>query len=230
MTASGKPRWRKLLRPLLPVAIMAALVLGYFGAMRVLGHSPLLNYEVVEKGRLLRSAQPRPSDLDEIRARDGLGTVLSLRGSEEPEIKAWAVEQGVPLLSLKMRADVPPTAHQIDLFFSIMRGDTIRIDDYRDIIEQRANLKKASSFKFPFPVLLHCEGGSDRTGVMVALYRMAFQGWDLALAKEDMMGHFHLPSQHPAQFDFLDRIAPGINADYGSRPTASPAPAAPASP
>jgi hypothetical protein len=37
------------------------------------------------------------------------------------------------------------------------------------------------------PVLVHCEHGSDRTGTMVAIYRVAFDGWTKAQATEEMI-------------------------------------------
>ena len=38
----------------------------------------------------------------------------------------------------------------------------------------------------PKPVLVHCWHGSDRTGVVVAAYRMVFQGWSAAEAIDEM--------------------------------------------
>ncbi len=37
------------------------------------------------------------------------------------------------------------------------------------------------------PVLVHCEHGSDRTGTMVAIYRIAFEGWTKAQATDEMV-------------------------------------------
>jgi protein tyrosine/serine phosphatase len=37
------------------------------------------------------------------------------------------------------------------------------------------------------PVLVHCEHGSDRTGTMVAIYRVAFEGWTKAQATDEMV-------------------------------------------
>lgn len=38
------------------------------------------------------------------------------------------------------------------------------------------------------PVLLHCQHGSDRTGLMVAMYRIVEQGWDKEEAIAEMTG------------------------------------------
>lgn len=37
----------------------------------------------------------------------------------------------------------------------------------------------------PKPVLIHCKHGSDRTGCIVAVYRMAFMGWEKDKAIEE---------------------------------------------
>lgn len=37
------------------------------------------------------------------------------------------------------------------------------------------------------PVLVHCQHGSDRTGAMVAIYRVAFEGWTKAQATDEMI-------------------------------------------
>lgn len=37
------------------------------------------------------------------------------------------------------------------------------------------------------PVLVHCQHGSDRTGTMVAIYRIAYEGWTKAQATDEMV-------------------------------------------
>lgn len=45
----------------------------------------------------------------------------------------------------------------------------------------------------PKPVLVHCWHGSDRTGIIVAAYRIVFQGWSVEAAenefRDDAYGH-----------------------------------------
>jgi protein tyrosine/serine phosphatase len=44
-----------------------------------------------------------------------------------------------------------------------------------------------------YPILVHCEKGSDRTGLVVASYHIKHDGWSLEKAKSDMynFGHSH---------------------------------------
>lgn len=60
------------------------------------------------------------------------------------------------------------------------------------------------------PVLIHCKHGSDRTGSMVALYRIIIEGW----SKEDALKEMQLPQFgfHPVWENLIDWIE-GIDID-----------------
>lgn len=47
------------------------------------------------------------------------------------------------------------------------------------------------------PVYVHCEHGTDRTGLVIALYRVFYEGWSADEAHEEMMnmGHGQLGNQ-----------------------------------
>jgi protein tyrosine/serine phosphatase len=196
---------------------LLALIGSYLGVMALLGRAPALNFEVVDQGRLLRSAQPGPGDLDRMLEHYGLKTIVCVRGNGEIFERRWARDHGVKMVIMQMFADDPPSDQQVGLFFTIMRGDTVDLDAYPDALERTIGVE-GRSVKFPLPALIHCEGGADRTGVMVALYRIAFQGWTLDRAKEEMTIHRHLTFMHPGLFQFLDRAAPRINKFYGAAP------------
>ncbi len=50
------------------------------------------------------------------------------------------------------------------------------IDQFLRIVDNPANS----------PILLHCKAGLHRTGVLVAVYRMEYQGWSTAQAMRDL--------------------------------------------
>lgn len=54
--------------------------------------------------------------------------------------------------------------------------------DYDDILEALKIIKNSTS-----PVLVHCKHGADRTGVVVASYRIAFEGWTKEKAIEEFL-------------------------------------------
>jgi tyrosine-protein phosphatase SIW14 len=60
------------------------------------------------------------------------------------------------------------------------------IDQFLAIMDDQVN--------YPRPVLIHCKAGLHRTGVMVAVYRMEYQGWSpeaaLAELKANGFGEF----------------------------------------
>ncbi|MFO8058262.1 MAG: tyrosine-protein phosphatase [bacterium] len=214
---SWKRRWVLIL---LSAAVTASFFGGYRAAMEALARSWFLNYDVVVPGRLLRSAQPLPGDLELIKDTHGLGTIISLLYKEEESVIEWARREDVKILVLKMHADVPPTEDQVGFFFDVMRGDTVEFKDYGDTVRKHYGVG-GSTARLPFPVLIHCRGGSDRTGVMVALYRIAFQNWSIEKAKQEMASRLHLSFAHPRQFEYIEKVAPGLTPYYGSKSASS---------
>lgn len=193
--------------------IVAALGLAagaYWAYHYLAGRAMLLNDAVVEPGKLIRSAQPRLGDLNDLQARYGIGTILSLKGKEPYDVAMWARANNVRIIMLSMNADTPPTPDQAALFFDLMRGETVTPSNYGDAVYRVIGSELNEPVRFPFPVLIHCEGGADRTGVMVALYRIAFQHWSLGQAKAEMQDHRHFPSVHPNQFKFLEAASPTL--------------------
>lgn len=134
----------------------------------------LRHFGVVEEGVLYRSGQPLPPQLAELIERYGLKTVVTLRGSRDPEDPdAWeqaerAVcrEHGVDFLTLPCNHKNPPTAEQVEHFLTLMQD------------------------KSRHPVLIHCRIGQQRTGLFCALYRVHLQGMDPeeALREMDALG------------------------------------------
>jgi protein tyrosine/serine phosphatase len=77
------------------------------------------------------------------------------------------------------------------------------------------------------PLMIHCQHGADRTGALVALYRVVVQGWTKEMAIEEMnRGGYH----HSSLWRNLDRYV--MRADVEALRKAlgvqQPSPAAPA--
>jgi protein tyrosine/serine phosphatase len=133
----------------------------------------LHNFHVVETGVLLRCGQPRTSDLDQIHARHGLRTIICARGGTRHPLRGrwfrmetrWCRERGVELVHMPFSDAATPPAAVFDRFLSLVRDPARR------------------------PVLVHCEQGFHRTGVLCATYRVVVGGWTLERALAEMAAH-----------------------------------------
>jgi protein tyrosine/serine phosphatase len=117
---------------------------------------------------LYRGAQPTREGFDNL-AKMGVDIVVDLRGSREGERKA-ATKRGMQYVAIPWRC-----FHPQDKFFA------------RFLMLLRENPGKK--------VFVHCRLGDDRTGMMVAAYRMTQQGWTAEEARKEMeaygVGWFH---------------------------------------
>lgn len=106
---------------------------------------------------LYRSEQPTPADIPELQ-RVGIRTVLSLRHYHHDSRKFDEAH----LASLQCRMD----------------AGSVSIPELIEVLR----LIRTS----PKPVLVHCWHGSDRTGFVVAGYRMVFMGWTADAAIDEL--------------------------------------------
>ena len=108
---------------------------------------------------LYRSAQPTSQGMVNLEKKLGIKTIINLRlfHSDRDEIKGTELEYiHIPLKTWKVK-----------------KKHVLRF------LEAVTDLKKQ-------PVLVHCNHGADRTGTMVAFYRMVVQGWDKSAALDEM--------------------------------------------
>jgi tyrosine-protein phosphatase SIW14 len=106
-----------------------------------------------------RSEQPTRKGFEEIREK-GIRTILNLRDKHSDETLVEGL--GFQLVEIPMKA----------LSFS---------ED--DVVKALKAIESA-----PKPVLIHCQYGADRTGVIAAMYRVVFQGWTKKEALAELTG------------------------------------------
>lgn len=134
----------------------------------------LRNFHVVTPGVLLRAGQPHVRDLDQIRAEHGLRTIVCARGGTRHPLRgrwfgkerAWCARHGVRFEHMPFSdADVPPA---------------VVFDQFLDLLALPESR----------PVLVHCEQGFHRTGILCAAHRIRNEGWELdrALAELQSLG------------------------------------------
>jgi hypothetical protein len=196
------------------VAVISALVAG--GIVAWAQFYRVRYYSEVVPGQIYRSRQ-----LAGIRYRilrdDNIKRVISLRGYEgqgeilSEELAATA-KVGAELVQLPVLTALPST-EQIERFMVAVRSS-------------------------PGAVLVHCEHGRDRTGFMLAAYRVLMQDWAVEDAIQDQLVRFKalLPPDKLANIRsmlteiktnrqaWLDRTDPS-HAGSSSRPATSSAPA-----
>lgn len=134
------------------------------------------NVHTVVAGELYRSGQLAPKTLKSLTARYGIRTIINLRG--ENKNSAWYEREVALSRSLGI--------NHVDFRMAAKRElpDT-------ELVELIGLMKNAVK-----PVLIHCSGGADRTGLVSALYLVAITGlneeeaeWQLS----PMYGHFGIP-------------------------------------
>jgi len=115
----------------------------------------------------------RPETLQNVRHLKALGvkTILNLQSTYSNEELRWATSNGLARLSLNLCPVLPPSKENVEIALQILTTKEL------------------------FPIFLHCRMGKDRTGFIVASYRIRVEGVPVEDAKEEMkrMGnHWHL--------------------------------------
>lgn len=130
----------------------------------------LCHFHIVEPGVLMRCGQPRNADLEWIRAEHGLHTVVCARGGTRHPLRgrwfrrerAYCEANGIAFQHLPFSDAAAPPADVFERFLAIVAAPARR------------------------PVLVHCEQGFHRTGLLCAAYRVRVSGWPLERAMEEM--------------------------------------------
>lgn len=132
------------------------------------------NLGAVEPGRVYRSAQLSAGQLRDVVRQHGIRTVLNLRGPN-PESAWYRDEVAATLAAGAVQVDVPLAS---DMWLSK--------DQARTLLE----ILDGS----PKPMLVHCEFGAERTGLVSAIIELLEPGRTLADAKAQFsLRYLYLP-------------------------------------
>lgn len=125
-----------------------------------------------------RGAQPTNSGFTDL-ADLGIKTIVDLRDIGEhsqAEERDLATSLGMRYVSIPMQGMATPKDDQVAAVEALLNDTTSG------------------------PVFVHCKRGADRTGTVIAVYRIAHDGWDskraLSEAKSDGMSIFQRAMQH----------------------------------
>ena len=154
----------------------------------ILGPLPF-NFHVVDEGRAYRSAQPTGDQLTAVISQFGIKTVVNLRGANPGE--SWydteaAVCEAMQVTLANHRLssqDLPPP----EVLAAVI--DTFKTAEY--------------------PILIHCQGGAERTGMMSAVYRMAILGQDRTAAMAELTPeYFYFRELKPCMATLVEMFEP----------------------
>lgn len=156
------------------VALASAGVLALIGYLAVLHYNG--NFHAVVAGEVYRSAQVKGGQLAEYTQQVGLKSVLNLRGASPRS--DW------------YRDEVAESAR-----LGLIHAD-FELSASREVTHEEAVQLIALLRALPKPLLIHCKRGSDRTGLLSALYLAAVKGADEETAEKQLSlfyGHFSVP-------------------------------------
>ena len=138
---------------------------------------------------LYRGAQPKDDSLAQLKAM-GIDTIVDLRGVLHEAVnkeRKQAESLGIRFVVLPGNGWSNPPDEQIAKFFSL--------------IQERPRRR----------IFIHCWLGGDRSGMFIAAYRIAFDGWTAEQAVDEMREFHYLEFWHPGMkkyvYEFPERLA-----------------------
>lgn len=153
------------------MAVLLAVFVGYLALLQLSG-----NFHAVVPGQIYRAAQMDGQKLARWKREHGIASILNLRGENtgadwyEAE-RGVADRLGIRHLDFRMSAAKELTAAEVQALLALMRDA-------------------------PKPMLIHCMGGADRTGLASALYVAGIAGGSEAAAEwqlSPIFGHIGIP-------------------------------------
>jgi tyrosine-protein phosphatase SIW14 len=138
---------------------------------------------------LYRGAQPREVGLTELKML-GVATIVDLRGEDREKIE-WerkhAEALGMRFVHIPVSGWAPPTDEQVSQFLSLLHDNPGQ------------------------KIFVHCRFGDDRTGVFVAIYRMAIEKWPAEQALKEMYYFGFNGFWHPSMKTFVHDFPSHLN-------------------
>jgi tyrosine-protein phosphatase SIW14 len=170
--------------------VVAALLCG---AGLLAQDSGLPNFKIVND-RILRGGQPSDDGFKKLAER-GVKTVVDLRWVNEhsiPHEEEIVEADGMHFVSVPMKGLSAPSLEQMTKVLSILEDSN------------------------SWPVFIHCRRGADRTGTVLACYRIAHDHWQNQKALEEAKT-YGLSSFERAMRNFIQHFQPRPDALFSVR-------------
>ncbi len=182
---------RRALLALLVVAVAA----GGYGWWKQWGRHLYFpkNFGVVEAGRIYRSGLIHERLVEKTLRENRIATIVDLSGEgmDNPKVAA----ERVAAERLGARA---------------LEVNGLGGDGSGDVSAYVAALTEMAHATPERPVLVHCAGGSERTGAAVAFYRMLFEGWDGRRAYDEYLSYRGDPPKNDALPQYVNAVMPDL--------------------
>jgi protein tyrosine/serine phosphatase len=143
------------------ISVAVILLVAVGASSRETKKEVLPNFHQVNE-QLYRGAQPLHGGMDDLAALH-IKTVINLRGEDEStlEEKTEAAAAGLRYFSVPLPGFGRPSDEQVEKVLAL-------INDAQN-----------------WPVFVHCHHGEDRTGTIIAVYRITHDGWTAEQAKKE---------------------------------------------
>jgi len=156
------------------------------------------NFHAIEPGQVYRSAQVDKDELATQIQKVGVKSILNLRGGS---------------VSAKWYAEELATAQSLGVAyfqFPLSAGVALSGDQMQKVL---ALIEQA-----PKPILIHCNAGADRTGLVAAIY-LANQGASMERVQEALsLRYGHFPYLHWSSYVAMDHSLEAFLATRSSAP------------
>lgn len=157
---------RGIINPVMAFFVGGIKILIFYIRQQFFGNS-VPNYTTVKDSLLYRGGQPSLAGMRKL-SKSGIGTIVNLRARNKDKKTISKHFQG-KLKSIHLPI-IPfyPTEATVVAFLKLFTD------------------------KNKYPVFVHCFHGADRTGLMCAMYRIVYDGWDKRSAIAEMRSNgFH---------------------------------------
>jgi protein tyrosine/serine phosphatase len=182
-SAPSRRRW--------PWAVAVIIVLCITGA--VAWHNGIKdqlfprNFGVVEQGKIYRSGQISARLIEPTLKENGIRTIVVLSASGAKQADVAAEEQAATDLGIDRQ------------IFPLSGDGTGNLDSYAGAIAAIDRSVKQNK-----PVLVHCVAGAQRTGGVIASYRMLVEHEPAGVALAEMRNFGHDPTSNPHLREYLN--------------------------
>ena len=145
---------------------LSLVVASLVGALAAAGVAPAGSEKALPQpvaDGIYRSAQPGAEELRVAKER-GVRTVVVLRSSVPERERREAASLGLDVVHVPMDGTQMPSIEEVDRALEVVLDESRR------------------------PLLVHCAHGEERTGAVIAAYRVVAEGWEPAAAEKEAVG------------------------------------------